>query len=147
MFLELWFWDEAKNNWLAGHNGLQNPALGEPGQVWISRDFDACRPAGSEGAQFQFLAHPGRITLFQLRSTPHGWQAIAASGVCLEGQPWVEGYPHAILRLDSPIDTFLSRVAAIGATQHWVMAYGSVLSEIEAFCKMMNIPVELISYS
>jgi hypothetical protein len=84
------------------------------------------------------------VTLFQLRSTPKGWQAIAASGVCLEGLPWVEGYPHAILRLDSPLTHFFNHLATVGATQHWVMAYGSVLNEIEAFCEMEKIPLELL---
>jgi L-fucose isomerase-like protein len=146
MFLEMWFWDEARNQVIGGHGGLQNPALADPSQVWISHDFDYCRPVETEGAHFQFLARPGRVTLFQLRSSPSGWQAVAASGVCLEAQPWVEGYPHAILRLDAPIDHFLNRVAACGATQHWVMAYGSVLHEVEAFCQIEKIELEVIKY-
>ena len=145
MFMELWFWDEARNQIIGGHAGLQNPALADHGQVGISEDTDFCPPDGSEGAQIQMLARPGRVTLFQLRSTPQGWQAIAATGVCLEGQPWVEGLPHAILRLDTPIDHFLNRIAAVGASQHWVMAYGSVLHEIEAFCQMLQVPLEIMT--
>lgn len=146
MLLELWSWDEPKNQIVGGHAGLHNPAIAEPDQVSITCDNDICRPEGCEGAQYHLIARPGRMTLFQLRSTPKGWQAIAASGVCLEGQPLVDGYPHAILRLDAPIEHFLNRVAAAGATQHWVMAYGSVLDELEAFCKMQKIPLEVITY-
>lgn len=145
MFMELWFWDEARNQIIGGHAGLQNPVLAQEGQVCVSEDTDFCRPDGTEGAQFQFLAQPGRVTLFQLRSTPQGWQAIAATGVCLEGQPWVEGLPHAILRMDTPIDHFLNKIAAVGASQHWVMAYGSVLHEIEAFCQMLQVPLEIMT--
>ena len=92
------------------------------------------------------ITRPGRVTLFQLRSTPRGWQAVAASGMCLESQPLVEGWPHTLLRLDSPIVHFLNRVAEVGVTQHWVLAYGSVLHEIEAFCKIEKVPLEIFTY-
>lgn len=151
MFLEFWSWDEAKNQLIGGHAGLQNPEVAVKDQLCISRDYDLCRaeggaPSAQDGAQFQFIARPGRVTLFQLRSTSKGWQAIAASGFCLEDQPFIEGHPHAIIRLDAQIDHFLNRLAAVGATQHWVMAYGSVLNEIEAFCQMEKLPLELLSY-
>jgi L-fucose isomerase-like protein len=145
-FLELWFWDEAKNQIIGGHYGLQNPAVGSPKKTWISRDFHYCRLDQNEGAQIQLLAQPGRVTLFQLHSTPGGWQAIAATGVCLEGQPWVDAYPHVILRLDTPIEHFLNRIAQVGASEHWIMAYGSVLHEIEAFCQMEKIELEVMTY-
>lgn len=146
MFLEIWFWDEARNQIIAGHAGLQNPLLAEANTAWISQDFEFQHSDASEGAQFQFVARPGRVTVFQVRSTPKGWQAIALSGVCLEGRPWVQGYPHVILRLDTMIDHFLNRLSAIGASQHWIMAYGSVIEELEAFCEMANIPLEVLSY-
>lgn len=145
MFMELWFWDEARNQIIGGHAGLQNPALADHGQVCIMEDTDFCRPDGTEGAQIQMLARPGRVTLFQLRSTPNGWQAVAATGVCLEGQPWVEGLPHAILRLDVPINHFLNVLSTVGTSPHWVMAYGSVLHEIEAFCQMQQVPLEIMT--
>jgi hypothetical protein len=149
MFQEIIFWDEVMNQLVLGHSGLQNPAFAEPGTAFISRDHEFClRNAGgeglTEGAQIQFLAHPGRVTLFQMRSTPRGWQAVAASGVCLEGLPWVEGCPHAMLRLDASLTHFFNRLAVVGATQHWVMAYGSVLHEIEAFCEMEDLPLEVL---
>lgn len=149
MFQEIIFWDEVMNQLVLGHSGLQNPAFAERGTAFISQDHEFClrNPGGetpTEGAQLQFLARPGRVTLFQMRSTPKGWQAVAASGVCLEGLPWVEGSPHAMLRIDASLAHFFNRLAVVGATQHWVMAYGSVLHEIEAFCEMENLPLEVL---
>lgn len=146
MFLEFWLWDDAKNQIIGGHAGLQNPALADQGEVEITPDYEYNQSNETEGAQFQFMAKQGRVTVFQLRSTPKGWQAIGLSGICLERQPGVEGYPHAVIRLDAPIDYFLNRVSAVGATQHWVMAYGSVLPELEAFCQIANIPLEKITH-
>ncbi len=146
MFLELFFWDEALNQLVGGHGGLQDPANADPREAVVGRDYGCCPADGREGALLDFLARAGRVTLLQLRSTPAGWQAMALSGVCLEGQPWVEGLPHAILRLDATVEHFMNVAAEVGVTQHWIMAYGSVLHEIEAFFKMEKIPVEILSY-
>lgn len=143
LLAEIWFWDGPKNQVTAGHHGLQNPQMGHKDHAWVSPDLYFAPPPGSEGAQNQFIAHPGRVTLFQLRSTPSGWKAIATSGMCLEVRPWTETCPHAVVRLDAQIDHFLKRIAKVGATQHWALAYGSVLAEIEAFCQMADISLEL----
>ena len=147
MFLELWFWDEARNIFIGGHAGMQNPGLGDGGPVCVVPDDAFClEPTLQGGAQFQFAARAGRVTLFQLRSTPKGWQAIAATGVCLDSTPAVDDYPHAIIRMDATVAHFLNHLAEIGATQHWIMAYGSVLHELEAFCQMEKIPLEILTY-
>lgn len=146
MFVELWFWDEAKNNWLGGHSGLQNPALADAGRIKVVPDQHFTCPPGDLGAQFQFMARPGRITLFQLRPRPDGWQAFAISGVSLEDQPGVEGSPHVLLRLDAPISDIFYHAADIGVSQHWIMAYGGVLPELEALCSLAGIPIEIISH-
>lgn len=147
MFLEFYFWDEALNQLVGGHGGLQNPANADPHEVLVARDYDCCLAGADDGAEIQFLARAGRVTLLQLRSTPAGWRAMALSGVCLEGQPWLEGLPHAILRLDATVGHFLNRVSDVGVTQHWIMAYGSVLDEIGMFCRMEGIPMQIMSYS
>ena len=145
MFLEIWFWDEALNQVVGGHRGVQNPMMADPHALWIGPDNSYCKAEDHPGAQLQFIAREGRVTIFQLRSTPTGWQAIAASGVSLAGLPWVSSYPHAVLRLDTPIEHFLNHLASVGATQHWIMAYGSVLHEIETFCEMEGIPLEQLT--
>ncbi len=147
MFLEFYFWDEALNQLVGGHGGLQNPANADPHEVLVARDYGCCLANIDDGAEIQFLARAGRVTLLQLRSTPVGWRAMALSGVCLEGQPWLEGLPHAILRLDATVAHFLNRVSDVGVTQHWIMAYGSVLDEIAMFCRMEGIPMQIMSYS
>lgn len=144
LLAEIWFWDGPKNQVTAGHHGLQNPEMGHKDHVWVSPDLYFAPPPGSEGAQNQFIARPGRVTLFQLRSSPSGWKAIATSGMCLELRPWTETCPHAVVRLDAQIDHFLKRIARVGATQHWALAYGSVLPEIEAFCQVANITLEIV---
>lgn len=144
LFTEFWFWDEAENILIGGHAGPQNPAVAAPGKAWISQDYEYAQSDLSEGAHIQFVARPGRVTLLQLRGTPGGWQAIAASGEALDSPPRLEGYPHAVVRLDAPIDRFVRRVAQVGSTQHWIMAYGAVLPQVSALCELLGVPLEVV---
>jgi L-arabinose isomerase len=144
LFTEFWFWDEVENILVGGHAGPQNPALAAPGQAWISQDYEYAQSDACEGAHIQFVARPGRVTLLQLRGTPGGWQAIAARGEAQDSPPRLEGYPHAVLRLDVPVDRFVRQVARVGSTQHWIMAYGDVLAEVQAFFELVDIPLQVI---
>jgi len=148
LFTEFWFWDEAENLLVGGHAGPQNPALAAPGKAWISPDYEYAQSDPSEGAHIQFVVRPGRVILLQVRCTPGGWQAIAAPGEALDSPPRLEGYPHAAIRLDAPLERFLRQAAQVGTTQHWVMAYatnaGEVLAQVGALCELLGVPLEVI---
>jgi len=144
-FAEIWVWDEAENIVIGGHAGPQDPAVAQPDQVWISQDYEFAQSDRTEGAHLQFIARPGPVTLLQLRATPSGWQAILARGQSLGGAERLEGYPHAVLRLEAPIDRFVRQVAGVGSTQHWIMAYGDVAAEVRAFCELARVPLEVVA--
>jgi len=146
LFAETWFWDETDNLIVTGHAGPQNPAVARPGSAWISHDLEFAQSDRTEGAHLQFVARPGRVTLFQVRGTPTGWQAIAITGEAIETEPWVEGYPHAVVRLDVPVVDFLRRVAAVGSTQHWALAYSDVQASVAAVCRLLGIDLEIIDH-
>jgi L-fucose isomerase-like protein len=144
LFSEIWYWDEAENTLVCGHAGPQDPGVAAPGTAWISQDYEYAQTDATSGAHLQFVARPGHVTLFQVRCTPRGWQAIAARGEALESKPWLEGYPHAVVRMAAPLDRLLRQVAGVGSTQHWIMAYGDTLPEIRALCALLKIPLEQI---
>jgi hypothetical protein len=58
--------------------------------------------------------------------------------------PWLEGYPARCHPPDAPIDRFVRQVAAVGSTQHWIMAYGGAAAEVIAFLSWRTSP-ELIA--
>lgn len=145
MALEMWFWDEPRNLVVGGHLGMQNPALAA-GRAKICSDHNTAQVGGRPGIQLDLMARPGRVTLLQLRATPDGWQAIAASGVSLEGRPWVASCSHAVVRLDAAIDQFLHGLADVGAARHWIMAYGSVIPQIESLCQMIHVPFKVFQH-
>lgn len=144
-FAEIWYWDEPDNTLVCGHAGPQDPNVASPGAAWISQDYEYAQTDAHAGAHLQFVARPGPVTLFQVRGTPRGWQAIAFTGEALESRPWLEGYPHAVIRPAAPLDSLLRQVAKVGSTQHWIMAYGDTLPEIRALCALLQIPLEEIS--
>jgi len=144
LFAETWFWDEELNLIVTGHAGPQNPALAGTRSCSITHDYEFAQSDRTEGAHLQFVARPGRVTLLQLRCTPAGWQAIVTTGEAIEAMPWVEGYPHAIVRLDVPVRDFLSRVAAVGSTQHWALGYGDAREDVAAVCRLLGIPLSAI---
>lgn len=141
LFCEMWFWDEADNLVTMGHAGPQDPQTSLPGRVKITHDFEFHQSDPTPGAHYQFVAKPGQVTLLHLRATPKNWQAILTRGECVDLPPWVEGYPHAIIRLEPPVGKFLHGVASVGSTQHWIMAYGNPVQEVEACCRLLNIPL------
>jgi L-arabinose isomerase len=143
-FVEFWVWDEVENIAIGGHAGPQDPAIAQAEQVWISQDYEFAQSDRTEGAHLQFVARPGPVTLLQLRGTPSGWQAILVRGHSLGGAARLEGYPHAVLRLEVPIDRFVRQVAGVGSIQHWIMAYGDVAAEVRAFCELARVPLEVI---
>jgi len=144
-FVEFWFWDESENILVGGHAGPQNPAVAVENQAWISQDYEFAQSDRSEGAHLQFIAHPGKVTLLQLRSTPGGWQAIVISGESLAVPPRLEGYPHVVIRLDAPLAGFLASISRVGTTQHWIMAFGDWTTQLKRFCELTGIPLEIVT--
>jgi len=142
LFGEIWFWDEPDNLVVLGHAGPQNPALAADGHAWISHDYEFAGSDRTEGAQLQFVARPGQVTLFQVRATPLGWQALATRGEALASEPWVEGYPHAVVQLQVPVSEFFHRAAEAGSTQHWGLAYGDALDDLAMLCTLLGVPLE-----
>ena len=62
----------------------------------------------------------------------------------MDTRPWLEGYPHAVVRLDAPVDRFVRQVAKAGSTQHWILAYGDHRAEVSALFELLGIPLETI---
>ncbi len=123
---------------------MLDPALAEPGSARVIHDYEFAQSDRLRGACYHFIARAGRVTLLHLRCTPQGWQAVAAGGESVGGAPRMEGYAHAAVRLDAPIRDFLHGFAGAGSTQHWIMAYGDWIAEIQAACAMLGIALKTI---
>jgi hypothetical protein len=143
-FVSLWVWDQARNTVICGHSGAQPISLAQEGTLSIESDLEWDGYSPNSSAQMQFVAHPGRVTMLQMRKTVDGWLAIAATGMCLENDSVVKGLPHSIIRLDCHIDRFLGELARIGSNNHWIMAYASVVPELQYLCEMLGVRLEIL---
>jgi len=143
--MEMWFYDKAKNIVVGGSAGAQSPFGISGEERIILGDYECQRGDPDGGAQIEFIARPGRVTLLQIQKTRDKLHAIGLSGVCLESVPWVEGVPHAIVRLDCSVDKLLDRIATTGGSRFWTMIYGSHLTEIRALFELLSIEMDLLS--
>lgn len=143
-FVSIWVWDQARNTVICGHPGAQPISVAQTETLSIESDLEWDCYSTDNSAQMQFVARPGRITLLQMRKAPDGWQAIAATGMCLESDRVVMGLPHSIIRLDCHIDRFLGELARIGSNNHWIMAYASVVPELQYLCEMLGVRLEIL---
>jgi hypothetical protein len=145
LLCEFWFWDEGENILVGGHAGLQNPACAEEGSVFLFEDAEYRQSDPLPGAHYHFIARAGRVTLLQLRCTLSGWQGILATGESLGGELRIsEGYPHAAVRLDRPLEDFFRRSAQVGTTQHFMLAFGDYQAEVKVLFDLLKIPLEII---
>lgn len=143
--MEMWFYDKAKNIVVGGSGGAQSPFGISGDELIILGDYECQRGDPDGGAQIEFIARPGRVTLLQIQKTRDTLRAIGLSGVCLESVPWVEGIPHAVVRLDCNIDKLLERISTTGGSRFWTMIYGSHLTEIRALFELLAIEIDLLS--
>jgi len=108
--------------------------------VRISQDYEYEVSDPLEGAHYQFVAKPGRVTLLHLHCTTHGWQGLSPVEPRWTAHPGSPAIPtrwlNSTLRLQVP-----AGVASVGSTQHWIMAYGDHLSEIENVFNILGLPL------
>ncbi|HEX9014065.1 MAG TPA: hypothetical protein VF813_11130 [Anaerolineaceae bacterium] len=144
-FVEFWFWDEALNLLVGGHAGIHDPRLARPGELFISRDYEYSQTDPCEGAHYQFACRPGRVTLLQVRWSPSVWLALACAGEVVDEPPWIEGYPHAVIRPEVGVLDFFRRAAEAGTTQHWIMAYGEARPALQHWARLAGVTLKDIS--
>lgn len=142
--LRMWFWERAKNIVVGGHAGGQYPYDMSQGARWIIGDYECQRGDPDGGAQIEFVTKPGRVTLLQIHITEYVCKARALTGVCLESEPWIEGIPHTIVRLDCSIDFFLERISETGGSPYWVLVYGDHLSSLKALFELQSIDFDIL---
>jgi L-arabinose isomerase len=68
-----------------------------------------------------------------------GFQMTILGGESLGGALRIEGYPHAAVRIDVPLDRFLESCAANGTSHHWAIVHGDVRVEMRHLGEMLGI--------
>lgn len=138
MFTEIFTYDELQNQILVGHPGMQDIRLAESrSAVTVTPDYEY--PKETAGVWMAFSVRPGPVTLLSIASTQKGFHFVVTKAEALPADGKLQGYPHALVKLESPLRSFFQATTDIGTTQHWALAPGDLRSRISKLASIIEL--------
>lgn len=146
MFTEIFTYDESRNQILVGHAGMHDIRLAESrSAVKVTKDQEY--PKEVAGVWMAFSVRPGPVTLLSIASTQTGFHFVVAEGEALRAEGKLEGYPHALVKLDIPLERFFQKTTGIGTTQHWALVPGDLRSRIVKLASVLGLQCTVLDSS
>ena len=139
MYVEILTFDQKENTILIGHASMHDPVLAGDNKIIVVRDFECEKTDEVEGAWLHFSAKPGPVTFANLYNDISNYRLTVFTGTALPVQEKLEGYTHALVKIDQPLGEFFKKIINLGMTQHFSVSYDRVESKIEKFCAMTHI--------
>lgn len=140
MFTELFAFDRKRHAVLAGHAGMHDLRLAESARgIRLTPDYEYCEANALAGAWLEFRAKPGWVTLMSLFCDVKRFRLVLAGGRALAGGPRLEGFAHALVRLDRPVDAFFRLAIRSGMTQHWVVVHEDIRDRLRALAAILDV--------
>jgi L-arabinose isomerase len=144
MFTEIFTYDELQNHILVGHAGMHDIRLAESrSAVTLTPDYEY--PRERAGVWMAFSVRPGPVTLLAIASTQRGLHLVATRGEALPARDKLEGYPHALVKLDMPVKSFLQATTSIGTTQHWALAPGDLRGRVSRLASILGLDCTILN--
>ena len=138
MFVEIFTYDELKNQILAGHPGMQDIRLAESrSAVTLTPDYEY--PKEPAGVWMAFSVKPGPVTLLSIASTQKGFHFVVTKAEALPSDGKLQGYPHALLKLETPLRSFFQATTDVGTTQHWALAPGDLRRRVSKLASILDL--------
>jgi L-arabinose isomerase len=138
MFIEIFTYDELQNEILVGHPGMQDIRLAENrSAVTVTPDYEY--PKETAGVWMAFSVRPGPVTLLSIASTEKGFHFVVTKAEALPADGKLQGYPHALVKLESPLRSFFQATTDIGTTQHWALAPGDLRGRISKLASILEL--------
>lgn len=134
MFTEIFTFDPKKNTLLMGHAGVHDPRLAAGGKVTIVPDEEYRHTDRAEGAWQEFVLAQGPVTCISLYDTGKAYRMVAFEGQSLGAPRRLQGFAHALVRTDVPVNDLLARLVQRGMTQHFMIAPGCISSIMAKWC-------------
>jgi L-arabinose isomerase len=138
MFTEIFTYDELQNQILVGHAGMHDIRLAESrSAVTLTPDYEY--PKEKAGVWMAFSVRPGPVTLLAITSTRKGFHFVVTKGEALRVHGKLQGYPHALVKLDIPVKSFFQATTRIGTTQHWALAPGDLRGSVSRLASILGL--------
>ena len=69
-------------------------------------------PGVPHGIAVEFIIRPGRVTILNISCDAQGYKMVIASGEAVDTPPRHIHFPHAIIRLNKPVDIFFRELTS-----------------------------------
>ncbi len=139
-FIEPFYIDHARGLFVAGHAGPNN-YHGKPENTVIARDERFAKSGWKHaGAPFAWYVFPeGEKTMLHMSEKDGRMKMVATVVDCLPTKHYIASYSHAEFRHKkyTPEELF-AKICTNGITQHYGIAPGNHLDELESLAKMCN---------
>jgi L-arabinose isomerase len=141
MYTEVFTIDPAENTLLLGHAGIEDARLAEkPEDILLEPDGEYIE-SEPDSAWMSFRAKGGRVTLLSVFCDVERFKLVIAEGEALPGPRRLLGSPHAVVRLETPLEKFFEQALRTGMTQHWALVHASVIPELIALGDILQVEV------
>lgn len=136
LFGELFTYDPVENLLLMGHAGVQDPRLAAEGCLRLVPDAEYRNSDTCEGAWQEFIMAAGPVTCASLYDTGAGYRLTVFEGESVGAPCRLDGFAHALVRLDQPVEPLISRLVERGMMQHFAVARGRLTGILAKWCKL-----------
>jgi hypothetical protein len=122
-----------------GHAAIHDPRLASADGITVVPNLEFQHVDPVEGAWLEFILAPGPVTCVGLYDTGAGYRMTAFEGLSLGPPRRLDGFAHAVVRLDLDVVTLLSRLTRRGMTPHFAIVPGSVTAILRTWCGLMGV--------
>jgi len=128
--------DPSENCLLLGHAGMQDARLSD--EVILEPDGEYLE-SEPDSAWMSFRARGGPVTLLSVFCDRQRFKLVVACGEALAGPRRLLGSPHAIVHLETPLDSFVSRALHTGMTQHFGLVHSDVSADLKMLAEILDL--------
>ncbi len=144
MYTEVFTIDPAENTLLIGHAGIEDARLAErPEDILIEPDGEYVE-SEPDSAWMSFRAKGGHVTLLSVFCDVERFKLVITEGEALPGPRRLLGSPHAVVRLETPLESFFEQALITGMTQHWALVHADVIPELIALGDILQLDTVII---
>jgi L-arabinose isomerase len=135
-----WGQFDKKNNalFLLGH-GIASPGIAAgDNEVMLSRSPEEWGFKGS-GINYELILKPGSVTMGHFLNTAEGWRMFVTEGESIKFPRLTCDEIHAMIKVETPVETYLKKVLETGVAHHLIVARGHVSEELELTAAKMGV--------
>jgi len=149
-FAEFMAFDKEENTVLVGHSAPAGVRMARSPKEVSLRGFvcplqNISLPGfPAHGVSVEYIAKPGKVTMLNITCTPEGYKFVIFRGEALDTPPRPMNMPHAIVKLERPLDEFFNDLIYEGMEHHFGLVHGDVVGQLEKLADLLGVKKVLL---